>query len=80
MRNPNHNLLVLLKEKSLDKQAIETHVQSLHPILASVDTIVHFCTAHELVNRNRITNDPKKIIRETEYVRLRPFRFLINKN
>ena len=36
--------------------------------------------ATELVDRNRITSSPKKILREAKHFRLRAFRFFINKN
>ncbi|HMW66357.1 MAG TPA: hypothetical protein PK695_03955 [Chitinophagaceae bacterium] len=54
--------------------------EALQSILMIMEQPVQFCTAHELVNRNSITNNPKIIWRETRQPRLRMFRFLINKN
>jgi hypothetical protein len=52
----------------------------LNALLLVVENPIQFCTAHELVNRNSITNNPKKIWKESRQARLKIFRFLINKN
>jgi hypothetical protein len=39
-----------------------------------------FCTAHELVARNRITSRKKRILKAAAAFELKPFYFLINKN
>lgn len=39
-----------------------------------------FARAYQLVDRNRITLSPRKILQEASRDQLRPFRFLIGKN
>jgi hypothetical protein len=36
--------------------------------------------AYQLVDRNRITSSPSKVLQEVQRDTLRPFRFLIGKN
>ena len=74
----NRNLLVLFKNGFPDERAIEKEMEWLQEVL--LVTARQFCTANELVDRNRITTNPKKILKETRRYRLRAFRFLINKN
>lgn len=72
----NRDILVLLNTETITEQEL----QGLHRILQTIESPDHFCQAHELVDRNRITSKPRKIIRESRRYLLRPFRFLINKN
>jgi hypothetical protein len=80
MRTPARDLLVLLKNEFMSQQAIEQAVECLHHILRQAESDEQFCTAHELVDRNRITQKTKKIIKESGFRELRAFRFLLNKN
>jgi hypothetical protein len=64
----------------MTEQAWEHEVESLTKILRITESPEQFCIATELVNRNRITNKPKRILKESAHYRLREFRFLINKN
>jgi len=80
MRMPNRDLLVLLKNEFASQHAIEQEVKNIYHLLVRVESPEHFCMVHELVIRNRITSKPKKILRATRFVELKPFRFLINKN
>lgn len=80
MMNSNRNLFVLFNIGLLDEKAIEQEVECLNQILLTTESAEQFYTAHELVDRNRITSNKKKIIKETRHFRLRSFRFLINKN
>lgn len=80
MISSNRDILVLFREEDMNGQHLERELQSLHALLQQVETPEHFCRAHELVDRNRITRKPKKILKETKYYRMRPFRFLINRN
>lgn len=52
----------------------------LRKMLSLVITPERICVAFELVDRNRITSNPQKIIKESRLRRLRAFRFLINRN
>jgi len=72
MHSNDRNLLMFLHHSLTDEQ--------LNTILLIAESPEQFCTAHELLNRNGITNNHKKIWKERRYAELRPFRFLINKN
>ena len=76
----DRNLLVVIKSEFMSEQAIEQEVDCINAILMGVESSEQFCMVHELVNRNRITSKKEKILRESRYIRLRPFKFLINKN
>ncbi|WP_385890352.1 hypothetical protein [Terrimonas alba] len=80
MKMPNRDLLVLLKSEFMSQQAIEHEVECLNDMLRRSESDEQFCIAHELVDRNRITSRPKKILRAVRYTELKKFRFLINKN
>lgn len=76
----NRDLLVLLKNQFPTEQALEQEVEGLNDILLKAESDFAFCEAHELVNRNRITKNPVKILKAIRFPELKPFRFLINKN
>jgi hypothetical protein len=80
MKMPNRDLLVLLKNEFMSQQAIDHEVECLNDILLIAESDEHFCVAHELVNRNRITSKPTRILKAIRFSELKPFRFLINKN
>jgi hypothetical protein len=80
MNTPRRDILVVVKNQFLSEQAIEQEVACLHEILRFAESNEQFCRAHELVDRNRITQRAKKILYESRYYKLRAFRFLINKN
>jgi hypothetical protein len=80
MKMPNRDLLVLLKSEFMSQQAIEHEVECLNDMLRRSESDEQFCIAHELVDRNRITSKPTKILRAIRYTELKQFRFLINKN
>ncbi len=80
MKMPNRDLLVLLKSEFMSQQAIEQEVECLNDMLRRTESDDQFCIAHELVDRNRITSNPKKILKAIRFTELRQFRFLINKN
>ena len=80
MKNRNRDLLLLLKTASFSEAAFEKHINELHKVLVQVECNDTFCTAHELVTRNKITNKKSKLLRAIAYAELKPFYFLINKN
>lgn len=80
MINSNRNLLVIFNSGVRDEKAVEQEVECLHQILQLTESPDQFCRAHELVDRNRITSRKKKILKESRHFRLKPFRFLINRN
>jgi len=80
MKMPTRDLLVLLKNEFMSQRALDHEVECLNDILRTAESDEQFCVAHELVNRNRITAKPRRILKAIRYTELRPFRFLINKN
>lgn len=80
MKAFSKNLLVIFKNGFLTEQAWEQEAAALVKILRITESPEQFCTATELVDRNRVTSNSKKIVKEAKHYRLRPFRFLINKN
>jgi len=80
MKMPNRDLLVLLKSEFMSPQAIEHEVECLNDMLRCTESDDQFCIAHELVDRNRITSNPKRILKAIRFTELKQFRFLINKN
>jgi hypothetical protein len=80
MKNPNRELVLLLKMGEMNQLAIEKELVSLDELLRNTESPEKFCTTHELVDRNGITNNKKKLIKSFNEQELKPFRFLINKN
>jgi hypothetical protein len=80
MKSYNRNLLVLTKAPSISDEEFEKQLETLHKIFLSVETNEAFCTAHELVARNKITCKAKKILQAITELKSKSFYFLINKN
>lgn len=80
MKTPHRDILVLIRNELIPEKAIELEVENLNKILGYTESSDQFCIAHELVNRNRITSQPHKILSAIRSMELKPFRFLINKN
>lgn len=80
MEGFGNNLLLVIRGGFMTEQEYEEQVEAISLLLRATWTKENFCKAHELVDRNHITGNPIKIQREAGYYRLRPFRFLINKN
>ena len=76
MPGPKRDILVLLKNEFVSEKELE----SLHLLLHTVESPEFFCLSHELVDRNRISSNREKLLKESRYIYLRPFRFFINKN
>lgn len=76
MNKYNRDIIFLVK----DTRSAASTQEYLDEVIACVDNIDGFCNAHELVNRNRITSKRNKILAAVERDRLKPFRFLLNKN
>lgn len=82
MKMPNRDLLVLMKDEGLDKEAMEHELAQLNQLLVYFETMDNFCTAHEVFDLNRYkiirqADRIQKIINEPE---LRSFVFICNKN
>jgi hypothetical protein len=80
MSSPKRDILVVVKNQFISDEAIEQEMEYLHSLLRETESPQQFCIAHELVDRNRITQKWDKILNESRQYYLRPFRFLINKN
>ena len=80
MRTPDRDLLVLIKNEFMSQRAIEREVDHLNEVLRTTEHPQAFCRAHELVRRNRITQNTNKLLLIFRQVHLKPFWFLINKN
>ena len=80
MKNYDRDLLVLYKADVYNEDLLQREVENLHQILLRVERSDIFCLSHELVTRNRITQKAKAILRATRHLKLKPFRFLINRN
>ena len=82
MKTPNRDLLVLVKDDRLDKEAIEFELEQLNQLLFVFETVDNFCVAHEVfdLNRYRIVHNAKKIKQVMNQKELKPFEFIFNKN
>ena len=80
MKQMNREILVVIKYDFVSQAALEKEMECLNEILITAETPSLFCTAHELVNRNHITQNKKKISNAVKHSELKPFRFLIGKN
>lgn len=82
MKTPNRDLLVLVKDDRLDKDAIEFELEQLNQMLLIFETVDNLCVAHEVFDLNRY-----KVFKMVKHIRpvisqkeLKPFVFLFNKN
>ncbi|MBL7732712.1 MAG: hypothetical protein JNM88_16160 [Chitinophagaceae bacterium] len=80
MSGLNKNLVLLFKDGFGSEGDREQEVKALNQMLKTADSPEQFCIANELLNRNHITSNPRRILKEAAHFRLRPFRFFINKN
>ena len=80
MKNYDRDLLVLYKADVYNEDLLQHEVENLHQILLRVEHSDIFCSVHELVTRNKITQKVKSILKVTRHIRLKPFQFLISKN
>jgi hypothetical protein len=82
MKTKNRDLLVLLKDDLRTEQAIESELEQLNELLLKTETIDHFCIANEILdlNRYKIYQQYRKILKVLDQPRLKPFQFIFNKN
>ena len=80
MNKYRRDIILVIKDDTIHPDAIDTRVEYLNDIIGCVDNIDGFCQAHELVTRRKITSNRNKILAAVKHERLKPFRFLINKN
>ncbi|MEP7257144.1 MAG: hypothetical protein ABI687_02125 [Flavitalea sp.] len=82
MKTPNRDLLVLVKDNHLDKDAIEFELEQLNQLLFVFETIDNLCTAHEVfdLNKYKIVSSPKVVRQILKQKEIKPFVFISNKN
>ena len=54
MKQPNRDLLILLKQELMSTEAIEHEVDLLHNLLAHVEKVDNFIVAHEVIDLNKL--------------------------
>ncbi|HRE50591.1 MAG TPA: hypothetical protein PK339_04165 [Flavitalea sp.] len=82
MKTPNRDLLVLVKDNHLDKDAIEFELEQLNRLLFVFETIDNLSVAHEVFDLNKYkiicnTRAVKQILKQKE---IKPFVFISNRN
>ena len=82
MKTPNRDLLVLVKDDHLDKEAIEFELEQLNQLLFVFETVDNFCVAHEVfdMNRYKIIHKSRTIRQVMNQKELKPFIFICKKN
>lgn len=82
MKTPNRDLLVLVKDESFDKKAMENELEQLNRLLIRFETIENICTAHEVfdLNKYRILLKPRHVQKHIQQREIKPFIFICNKN
>lgn len=82
MKTPNRDLLVLVKDDHLNKEAIEFELEQLNQLLLEFETIDNLCIAHEVIDMNKykISNQSRVIRTVIGQKVLKSFLFLCNKN
>lgn len=80
MKPFDRDLLVMLKTEFMTDHAIEQEFEKLHYLVRDLESPESFIECHELVTRNRITNNEAKLINIFYQEELKLFHFLICKN
>jgi hypothetical protein len=82
MKTTNRDLLVLVKDESMDQCQIELELEKLNSLLFQLETVDNFCTAHEIfdITKHKVVINRKKVIRIIHQPALKPFQFVCNKN
>ena len=80
MYKHNRDIILIVKDSTFHPRSLDRRMEDINAVVAHVDNVHGFCTAHELVNRNRITSKKDKVLSAARELRLKPFRFLLNKN
>lgn len=78
--SPDRDLLVLLKNEFMSRQAIEQEVEYLNELLLKTEQPQEFCKVHELIQRNHITQKTSRLLAAFHQPRLKTFWFLISRN
>jgi len=83
MHETNRDLLVISKSITLANEAImQYQITCLHEILHNTETVLNFCTAHEVIdiNRGKIITKSLLVQQAIELKGEKPFVFISCKN
>ena len=82
MKNSNRDLLVLVKDAYINKEAMQYELQQLNKLLVNFETLESFCLAHEVfdIQKYRILTKKSQLQKIIEKDTLKPFMFICNKN
>ncbi len=82
MKTTNRDLLVLVKDESMDQRQIELELEKLNALLFQLETVESFCTAHEIfdIKRHKLIDNRRKVVKMIHMPELKPFQFICNKN
>ena len=82
MKTSNRDLLVLVKDDSMNQRQIEMELEQLNSLLFRLETIDNFCVAHEVfdIARHKVIGKRKTIVKIAHQPQLKPFQFICNKN
>jgi len=82
MKTPNRDLLVLVKDNHLDKDAIEFELEQLNQLLFVFETIDNLSAAHEVfdLNKYKVISSGKTVRQILKQKEVKPFVFISNKN
>jgi len=82
MKTTNRDLLVLVKDETMNQHQIELELEKLNSLLFHLETIDSFCIAHEFFDiiKHKVIDNRKKIVQMIHQPELKPFQFIYNKN
>ncbi len=82
MKATNRDLLVLVKDESMNQYQIELELEKLNSLLFHLETVESFCTAHEVfdITKHKVVVNRKKLVNIIHQRELKPFQFVCNKN
>ena len=82
MKATNRDLLVLVKDESMNQYQIELELEKLNSLLFQLETVDSFCTAHEVfdITKHKVVVNRKKLVHVIHQRELKPFQFVCNKN
>ena len=82
MKTTNRDLLVLVKDESMNQSQIEFELEKLNSLLFRLETVDSFCIAHEIfdLTKHKVIDNRKKIADIVHQPELKAFQFVCNKN
>ncbi len=82
MKTSNRDLLVLVKDDTMNERQMELQLEQLNSLLFQLETVENFCVAHEIfdLNKHKVIDNRKKMIQFVHKSSLKAFQFICNKN